>query len=600
MSAPSFSEQLKAAPARPGCYLFTDAQGEILYVGKAIDLRKRVQVYRREGADGRARLAHLLDVAAHAEFRVTDNELEALLLEEKLVKLHQPRLNVLLKDDKSSLLVHLDTTHQWPRLGLARRRGVLGEIYGPYPSATAARRAKRLLQKAFGLRDCSDHVLAHRRRPCLHHSIGLCSAPCIDAVSPIEYAEALQGAREVLDGQVDSRVQQEKLRMTSASANLEYEVALRARNRIDALELLAAPQKVSLQRGEDFDVLGLDERGAWTLLEYRDGEWLHSRHGSLEIWSSRAQAVEQIISAAYRRDTETPPEILTPVLPDNQATLETHLKDLAGRKVQIVAPMRGKKRALVRMATSNARARKGLAPQAPWSSVGVAVGAMAQCAPPRVVDCIDISHLQGTDRVASKVRFVEGKRQSAAYRRYLVGGGVGNDDFEGMREVLGRVLARAQEDGLPDLMVLDGGRPQLNAVLAILKEADCQMPVVALAKARKGRGPVQAEERLFLMEQNDPVLLERGSPERLFFERLRHEAHRFAIHYHRNRRENVRLVLEHVPGVGPAKRKMLLDACGADLKALQAMSLEHLAAMPGMNEKLAAAVQKHLSATLGT
>jgi len=600
LSTRSFTEQLQSAPSRPGCYLFADAHGEILYVGKAIDLRKRVQVYRRDGADGRARLAHLLDVAVSAEFRVTDNELEALLLEENLVKLHQPRLNVLLKDDKSSLLVHLDTTQPWARLGLARRRGVPGEIYGPYPSASAARRAKRLLQKAFGLRDCSDHVLAHRRRACLHHSIGLCSAPCVDAVSQGDYAEALQGAREVLDGQVDDRIQHEKKRMKNASGNMEYEVAMRARDRIEALELLAAPQKVSLRQGEDFDVLGLDERGAWTLLEYRDGEWLHSRHGNLEIWSSRAQAVEQVLSAAYRAGVEIPPEVLTPVIPDHAELIAARLRELAGRKVQITAPMRGKKRALVRMAISNARARKGLAPQAPWSSVGASIGAMAQCAPPRVVDCIDISHLQGTDRVASKVRFVEGKRQSDSYRRYLVGGGVGNDDFEGMREVLGRVLARADEDGLPDLMVLDGGRPQLNAVKDILAESDSGMPVVALAKARKGRGPIQAEERLYLMKRDDPILLERGSPERLFFERLRDEAHRFAIHYHRKRRENVRLVLEHVPGVGPAKRKMLLDYCRGDLKKLQSMSEVQLGALPGMNAKLAALVQKHLLGVLGT
>ena len=591
-----FQEQLRTAPARPGCYLFRDADGQPLYVGKARDLRKRVQVYRRAGADGRARLEELLERAADAEFRVTDTEREAILLEDRLVKLLQPPLNVLLKDDKAFLLVHLDTTHAWPRLGLARRRGPQGEFFGPYPSSGAARRAKRLLQEAFGLRDCTDHTLQNRSRPCLKHAIGLCSAPCVGAVPAADYAAALDGAREVLRGGVREHLEREQERMAQASVAQEYEVALRARDRARALRALAEPQKVRLQAEVDFDVLGIDERGQFALLEYRDGEWLHSRHGRLPLVEEPPAAVAAALGALYRGNAaEIPPLVLAPALPEGQQALEAWLGERAGLRVRIQAPARGEKRALVRMAESNARARSGETPGARWPKVAARIAELLQLAqPPAVIDCIDVSHLQGKERVASRVRFVEGRAERSRYRRYLVGGGEGNDDFAAMREVVGRVLRRGAEEGLPDLLVLDGGRGQLSAGLDALGLAGGSLPLVGLAKARRGRGPVAAEERLFLPDRDGPLILERGSPERLFFERLRDEAHRFAIGYHRRRRENLRLVLEEVPGIGPAKRSRLLDHCAGDLGRLRDAEPEELTALPGIDLALVEALQRHL------
>ncbi len=595
--APAFDRQLATAPLRPGCYLFRDASGAVLYVGKARELRRRVQVYRRAGADGRARMAELLDRAATAEFFVTDTEKEAILLEDRLVKLHQPPLNVLLKDDKSFLLIHLDTTHPWPRLGLARRkRRSGGEFFGPYPNAGAARRAKRLLQKAFGLRDCSDHTLANRARACLKHAIGLCSAPCVGAVAAADYAAALDGARAVLGGRVGERIAAERERMAAASGRLEYETALRARDRIRALEALAAPQKVRLAADRDFDVLGIDERGHFALLEYREGDWIGTRRGQLPLVESPAASVAQVLTALYRGEgCEVPPEVLVGALPEEAEALESWLEERSGRRVRIRAPQRGEKRALVRMAESNARSQRGERASSPWPVVAERLGVLVRQAPPAVVDCIDVSHLQGRERVASKVRFVEGRADRGHYRRYVVGGGEGNDDFAAMEEVVGRVLARAAEEGLADLIVLDGGRLQLDAGLRAAADAGAAAPLVALAKARRGRGPVAAEERLFLPGRDEPVILERGSPERLFLERVRDEAHRFALAHHRRRRENVRLVLEEVPGVGPAKRKLLLDHCGGDLRALAAADPAALEALPGMTPALVEAVQRHLA-----
>ncbi|MHC4824706.1 MAG: excinuclease ABC subunit UvrC [Planctomycetota bacterium] len=591
---PGFDRDLKTAPARPGVYLFRDGAEKILYIGKAIDLRRRVQVYRREGADGRDRMKLLLRDAKTAEFRVTDSEKEAILLEERLVKLHQPPLNVLLKDDKSFLFVSLSAGHDFPRLGLARQRSKRGEFFGPYPNAGAARRAKRLLQGAFGIRDCSDHTLANRSRACLKYGIGLCSAPCVGSIEKKEYELDVEGARQVLRGKVQERLVAERRHMVEASARQDYEIALRARDRMMALEALAEPQKVRLASGKDFDVLGLDERGYFALLQYRDGEWLHTRRGVLPLPESPAAVISQLLVALYREGAELVPEILVGALPEEAEALQLWLSERLGQKVVIHAPQRGSKRALVRMAESNARAQSGAVASAPWPVVEQRIADILHGQRPSVIDCIDISHLQGKERVASKVRFVEGRPEPAKYRRYLVGGGVGNDDFEAMREVVARVLARAEEEGLPDLLVLDGGRGQLSAGLESLAATDRSLPIIALAKARKGKGAVAAEERLFLPESEHPSILEPASPERLFFERLRDEAHRFAIGYHRRRRENLRLVLEEVPGIGPAKRKILLDAYRGDLGRLRDAKVEEVADLDGMTLQLAAQVQEHL------
>jgi excinuclease ABC subunit C len=596
---PHFAARLRAAPTRPGVYLFLDRAGRVLYVGKARDLRNRVAAYLRAGGDGRARLRDLHAQAADAEFRVTDSEREAVLLEDKLVKHHQPPWNVLLKDDKSFLYVHLDAGHAFPRLGLARRRGPRGSFHGPYVSAGVARRTKRLLMQGFGLRDCSDHAFANRARPCLKHEVGLCSAPCVGKITPEEYAERIAAASEVLGGRVEERLRSERARMAAASAREEYESALRARDRAHALAELAEPQKVRLEAGRDFDVLGLDERGHFALLQYRDGEWLHTREGRVPLWEDPAAAVSELLSALYREEAaEVPPEILVPALPEEADAIAARLSERAGRRVRVLAPTRGERRALVRMAAANARAQRGETPGASWESAAQRLAELARCALPSVVDCVDASHLQGRERVASRVRFVEGRPAREAYRHYLIGGGEGNDDAGAMREIVARLLKRAGEEGLPDLLVLDGGRPQLSAALEILGPRGVDLPVVALAKARRGRGPVAAEERLFLPGRAEPVVLERGTPERLFLERIRDEAHRFAIGHHRRRRENLRLVLERVPGIGPKRRTVLLDWCTGDLAKLRDADPRALAELPGMHWELIEPLQEHLRRVL--
>lgn len=594
-----FDQQLRAAPARPGVYLFRGLDERVLYVGKARDLRRRVHVYRKAGADGRYKVAALLERCAQAEFRVTDNEKEAILLEDRLIKRYQPPLNIQLKDDKAWLLVHLDTGHEFPRLGLARRRGGPGEYFGPYGTSGAARTTKRLLMRAFGLRDCSDHTFRNRARPCLKYDIGLCSGPCVGLAAAADYGQAVAGARAVLQGEVGPLLAAERRRMEEAAVRLEYETAARARDRMRALEALAAPQKVRLEAERDFDVLGLDERGQFALLQYRGGDWVDSRSGLAPLLGERADTVADVVSALYRGGgAEIPPLILVPELPAEAEALAAWLGERAGAPVHLASAARGANRALLRLAESNARAQAGAEPGAPWEVVAQRLSELTHYDPPAVVDCIDVSHLQGSERVASKVRCVEGRPDRDQYRRYLVGGGVGNDDFAAMAEVLGRVLARADDEGVADLVLLDGGKLQLDAGLRAAEEAGLRVPLAALAKARAGRGPVAAEERLFLPGRAAPVILERGSPERLFLERIRDEAHRFAIGFHRARRDHRRLILEQVVGVGAKKRKLLLERYGGSLERIRDALPAELAALPGLNLGLAQRIQAHLRRVL--
>ncbi|MCH2111226.1 MAG: excinuclease ABC subunit UvrC [Planctomycetes bacterium] len=571
----------------------------VLYVGKAIHIRKRVQVYRKQGADGRARMADLLARAHAAEFFVTDTEKEALLLEDRLVKLHHPPLNVLLKDDKSFLHISLDEGHSFPRLSLERKRRSGVTCFGPYPSATSARQAKRLLMRAFGLRDCSDRTFRTRKRPCLKFGLGLCAAPCVQKVDEATYAGFVAQAKSVLGGDVLPRIRIEEKAMKAYSDSEDYEAALRSRERVKALRALAAPQKVRLDPSLDFDVLGIDARGEFALLQYRQGDWLHTRHGRIPIASDRSSEVRQLLAALYRDiGSEIPPLILAPHLPDDLESREAQLSEWSGHKVEIKAPQRGEKRALVRMAESNARARRGESPTTSWAAVAQRLADLCAVDEPMIVDCIDISHFQGGERVAAKVRFVEGRPARSFYRRYQVKDGKGNDDFEGMREVVARMCASQERDGLPDLLVLDGGKGQLSAGLEAMP-SEVEMPIVALAKARPGKGAIIAQERLFLPGKGEPTILVEHSPERFFLEAIRDEAHRFAITFHRKKRDSLRILLEQIPGVGPKKRAKLLDHCKGDLSSLLSKPEGALAEIPGITSELEARILAHLRQSLG-
>lgn len=596
----AFVQQLRSAPSSSGVYLFHDAKDKVLYVGKAKNIKQRVQVYCREGADGRARLEDLLAVAARAEFLLTENEVEAIILESQQVKQHQPPMNVLLKDDKSFLFIRLDTTHKWPRLSLARQQSKRGEFFGPYPNASAARRAKRLIQKLCRIRDCNDITLANRSRPCLKYGTGLCLAPCVDLCSSSDYLQALHDARQILGGNVKQLVQREQALMSAHSGERAYENALRCRDNIRALESLQHKQNVRLAADSNFDVISIDVRGAYAVLQYRDGEWLHSINGFVPLFGDLPDAMSKLLIALYADGDDIPPMALLDIEPDDLRQLQDAISSKTGAKFEIMLPKRGQKRALVKMAQRNAQALRGEQRTVSWTTLSQTISSMFSLSPPRVVDCIDVSHLQGAQRVASKVRFVDGQPENSSYRHYIVADGVGNDDYAAMREIVARVIARRETEGLADLLILDGGAQQLACGQQVIDEFSVDLPLLSLAKARSSKVGIQAEERVFSSGSRQPVVLPRGTAVRHFFERLRNEAHRFAISHHRRRRESLRLVLEKIPQVGMRRRQILLDFCSGDLSVIANAKISELTALKGINKQLAQDIQSFVRRELGS
>ncbi len=595
-----FVEQLKDAPSSSGVYVFRDRREQVLYVGKAKNIKQRVQVYSRDGADGRSRLEDLLEVAATAEFLITDNEVEAIILESQLIKTHYPPMNVLLKDDKTFLFIRLDTSHQWPRLSLVRNRKGRGEHFGPYPNASTARRAKRLVQKLCQLRDCSDSTLANRSRPCLKFGIKLCLAPCVAKCDAEEYSQALDNTRDILNGNVAPLLASERQAMARYSQEMAYENALRCRDNIKALESLQQKQNVRLVSGKDFDVVAIDVRGAYAVLQYRDGDWLHSTTGFVPLFDDSQNAMSKLLIALYADGADVPPEVLIDIEPKDLNQIQDAIASKTNSKFELLIPQRGQKRALVKMAQRNAQSLKGEQRALPYSSVARTICSLFDVPAPHIVDCIDVSHLQGNQCVASKVRFVDGQPEQSSYRHYLIAGGTGNDDFAAMREVVSRVLARRATEGLPDLLILDGGAQQLTSGQQILERDQVDLPLLSLAKARSSKIGIQAEERVFMVGREQPVVLPRGTDIRHFFERIRDEAHRFAISHHRRRRESLRLVLEKIPQIGMRRRQVLLDYCGGDLSILANAQIDDLTALKGIHAELALDVQNYLRRELGS
>jgi len=595
-----FVKQLRSAPTSSGVYVFRDSNHSVLYVGKAKNIKQRVQVYTRAGADGRSRLEDLLDVAASADFLLTQNEVEAIILESQLVKKHQPPMNVLLKDDKTFLFIRLDTAHQWPRLSLARQRSNSAEYFGPYPNASAARRAKRLIQKLCQLRDCSDATLSNRRRPCLKYGTKLCLAPCVGKCDATQYSAALDNARQILMGNVDKLVKREQQLMAEHSQELSYENALRCRENIRALQSLQQKQNVRLVAEDNFDVVALDVRGAYAVLQYRDGEWLHSITGFVPLFHDLQNAMSKLLIALYADGVDVPPQVLLDVAPHDLNQIQDAIASRTDSKFELVVPQRGQKRSLVRMAQRNAQSLKGEQRTLPYAAVSRSIAELFDVAAPHIVDCIDVSHLQGAQCVAAKVRFVDGQPEQSSYRHYLIADDNGNDDFAAMREVVTRLLARRETEGLPDLLVLDGGAQQLASGYAVLVNQEVDLPLLSLAKARSSKIGVQAEERVFVVGREQPLVLERGTDIRHFFERIRNEAHRFAISHHRRRRESLRLVLEKIPQVGMRRRQVLLDYCRGDLSILANADISELSALKGINVELAVDIQAYLRRELGT
>ena len=593
-------ERVAALPVQSGVYLFKNAAGGVLYVGKAQSLRARVRSYFVRGGDGRFRVHLLVPQIADVEVVATANVKEALLLENQLIKKHKPRFNVRLRDDKNYLALRLDPAQEYPRFTETRRFLRDGAIYfGPYTASKSLHRTLSALQRIFPLRTCSDSVMkSYRRRgrPCLEHSVGRCAAPCCDLISDEAYSELVKGATLFMKGRSHDLLRQLRERMASAAAGERFEEAARLRDRVQAIERTVERQSMISTRFVDRDVLGLAREGARLeiqVLHVRQGKLLGGNAYSFgNVRVPDGDALDSFLTQFYDGDRDLPREVLLPVDVDGRAALEEVWRERAGRVVELLVPQRGERRQLLQMAERNAklalleRTRREEDTEERLAGIAELLG-LAEL--PRRIECYDISHLHGVLSVGSRVVFVDGKPYKNDYRRYKLRDTDPGDDYAGMREVLRRRLSRLETEPAPDLLMLDGGKGQLNAVRAVL--ADLSIGDIALASLAKERDLEAASprvrrhggskrEKLFLPGVKDPLELKPESPATLLLQRVRDESHRFAIRYHRELRSKagLRSILDELPGIGPVKRRALLRELGS-LERIRNASAEELAAV---------------------
>ncbi len=614
MPSAALEEKLQRLPTAPGVYLMKDAGGVVIYVGKAASLRSRVRSYFGRSSDTRAFIPFLESVLADVDTVVVSNEKEALLLENELIKRHQPRFNVLLKDDKNFICLRLDPSGEWPRLEVVRRFRRDGAMYfGPYASASSIRETLRIINRYFQLRTCSDHVLHHRKRPCLLHQIGRCPAPCVYDVSRTEYAESVREVALFLEGKGGELIAALRARMKAAAQALRFEQAARLRDQLFAIERSLERQKIATTEPVDQDVFGY-HREADRLVIYV----VYVRQGRLNGGQAfpftgqefpDEELLGSFVNLYYGEDNVLPDEVLLPLRPEGGLEpLAELLTEKRGRRVRVLVPQRGEKLRLVEMSVANAR--QALLDQRRSRDELEKVLERLQdrlhlAALPRRMECFDISHFQGSSIVASQVAMTEGELDRARYRRFRIKSVQAQDDFASMYEVVSRRLRRGLEAAdLPDLLVIDGGKGQLASARAAMKDAGVSIDVVGLAKSREldsddaAAASARSPERVFIPEKRDPIVLPQNSPELFLLVRIRDEAHRFAITYQQSlmRRRNFRSVLEDIPGVGDGRKKALLRAFGS-LKRIREASIEELAAQAGLGTTLAERIHAHLHAT---
>ena len=604
---PAIVDKVARFPTGPGVYSFTDADGEVLYVGKAADLRARVKSYLKPGGDGRYQLPWLAAEANDVEFVATATEQEALLLENTVIKKRQPKYNLKLKDDKAFLLLRLDRKEAWPWYRLVRRRADDGALYfGPFASAQSVRRTLRLLHKVVPLRDCREHVFANRARPCIKHQIGRCPAPCVGLITREAYDQLLDQSVRFLRGDVGAVLGDLKSRMNAAAEALEFERAAAIKEQLQALQRVAEPQAVVAGAGDE-DALGLFRSGdeiAVAFLAFRGGALESCRRFTFRSALPDELLLGELLGRFYEGDRYVPSLVIVPTLPAEPAMITAWLQGKRGGKVELHTPQRGDKRRHLELAQENARLQDAMAADA-GARRRAAAERLAKLlelpdAPVRL-HCLDVSTIQGTSTVASRVCFDDGEPNKEQYRRFKISAANAGDDFAAMQEAVTRSLRLCLErddEALPDLLVVDGGKGQLAAAVRAVAELGLQddLYLCGLAKSRlRGLGDARAEsgERLFRPEHEEAVPLATGAPETLLVAALRDEAHRFAITYHRQTRGRIASELDDVPGVGPTRRRALLRHFGS-LSALRAASREQLAAMPGLPTAVADAVWARL------
>ena len=614
---PQLQASLAGLPDAPGVYLMRDARGTVLYVGKAQSLRSRVRSYwqQRGASEVPLRIESALDRVVDVEYTLTDTVSEALLLEATLIKRNQPRFNVRLKDDKSYPFIKISLGDDFPRIERTRTLPADGSRYfGPYASATSVDEAMNLIRRLFPFRTCSIDIAEGKRalqRPCLLYHIKRCQGPCIEAIDKADYRRDIEQVMLFLEGRKETVARALRSEMEAASAGLDFERAATLRDKVRAVERTMESQKMAAHAHTEEDVLGFARTGAAGAVQVfavRDGLIVSRDVFLLEnvAGAADADALSAFVKQYYATAGSVPPRVLVPLRLPDEADLVALLSARRGRPVALATPQRGRNRELMALAARNAAATLARE-EARWlADEGKTLEALTELAdalglgtPPLRIECYDISNIQGSNTVGSMVVFEEGRPRSGEYRRFRIRSVQGANDFASHQEVLrrrfGRVL-QAEEGGaeelrwrLPGLVLIDGGKGQVSAARVVLDELGLQdLPLAGLAKER---------EELFLPGRAEPIVLPVTSPALYLVQRLRDEAHRFAITYHRQLRAKaqVRSVLDELPGVGPARKRALLRVFGSARRIREA-TLEQVAAVPGIGSALAERIKARLEA----
>jgi excinuclease ABC subunit C len=631
VSRSRFSERLSRVPLEPGVYIMKDAAGCVIYVGKAASLRSRMRSYFGSPSSMEPKTRALSDSIADFEYVITHTEAEAMHLEAELVKQHQPLFNIRLRDDKHYPYLKVDLADPWPRVYITRRvQKDGGRYFGPYANAGSVRRTLDLVNKLFPWRSCTKTITGTDARPCLDYYINRCIAPCTAYCTKEEYDEVIRQVILFLEGRTDEVVRQLKREMAGASSAMEYERAGRVRDQLQAIERVTERQTVASTRGADEDVFGLARGEAESVVQVlfiRGARMVGTDSFTLQGTKDEpdAEVMRSFVTQYYESAGTVPRRIMVPQALPDQPVIEAMLTERRGSRVEVVAPQRGERRGLVELASKNAREAMDMA-QAKWlADRGRREAALDELAEaldlperPKRIECYDISNIQGTSSVGSMVVFLDGHPRPQEYRRFRIKGVVGANDYASMAEVLRRRFRRAREQALeaagaeapaveetgggernrrngrdesfatlPDLVIIDGGKGQLGAALDVMREMGVKhIPTVGLAK--------QFEE-VYVQDVSEPITLPRTSQALYLIQRVRDEAHRFAITYHRGLRKKAgfQSALDTIPGVGPKRRKALLRKFGS-VRGIREASVEDLAATTGFTVSLAEKVKAGL------
>ncbi len=590
-------------PTKPGVYIMKGRRDVVLYVGKAKNLRQRVKQYFIPGRDSREKVPYLVAQIETIEIIVVSSEKEALLLENTLIKEHLPRYNAIFRDDKTYASLKINHKNPWPMVHLARYKGKPkpdGLYFGPYTSTYAARQTLDLIHKLFPLRQCSDQELASRKRPCILYDMKRCVAPCVGLCSKEEYDGHVRRAIQFLKGQDQEVLRDLRDQMQLASQALEFERAQALLNTIRYIEQTIEAQRVVKVGGGDSDIFAAYREGEEVVVSqvfYRDGRLLGSKHYSFsQTADDDAALYSSLIMQKYDVGDEIPDEVVLPLVLEGQEALQEILTQRRGKNVAVVTPQRGDKKRLVEMALANAEAayRRDKDAKAVLEKMLDDMQQQLKLSNyPERIECFDNSHLAGTEAVSALVAFTDGEKDTKRYRLYKLRSTAASDDYGAMYEVLMRRYRRAKEENnLPDLLIIDGGKGHLNVAVKVLAELNiATVDVIGIAKEQGRHDKGVTAEQVFLPNVRDSIRLRSTSPLLFLLQKIRDEAHRFAITFQRKRRSKgtVSSVLDEIEGIGPKKRQLLLKHFGSVAKIKEA-SKEQLLAVSGISEANASAL----------